>query len=447
MDMASRRRKFRAHLIVWGLVYAGVVAFWLHGSLLDLNEGSLGVRLEAIARLFGLTGAFLALTQVYLMSRTRLLEPVIGFDGMARYHRQNGRYVLLALLLHFGLMVTSHALIFGYRPWKAFTHLLTLTGVAKALIAFCLILALGLLAIYRRRLRLNYEWWWRTHLLMYAAILLAVFHQLQVGEDFLGHPAFTLYWLGLYAVAFGNLIAFRFARPALVSFKHRLKVERVERITPSAVSIYVTGRHLESLKWRGGQFNIWYFLRPPFAYEKHPFTISIEPNGQHLRLSAKGVGDFTKKLGELEPGTPVMIDGPHGIFTAERVQGERVLLIAGGSGVTPLRAMLPELLAAGKEVVMLFSNTNEDEAMLLGELQDLERNHRNFKLLLIWSDDAKAAGEHGRLDVTMIKRLVSDVASREAYLCGPPPMMDALELALRELGIPADHIYTERFSL
>jgi len=73
--------------------------------------------------------------------------------------------------------------------------------------------------------------------------------------------------------------------------------------------------------------------------EAHPFSMSRRPDGTRLRLTIKAVGDFTRRIPGLKPGVRVLIDGPHGIFTARRSSSQKILMIAGGIGITPIRSL------------------------------------------------------------------------------------------------------------
>lgn len=429
---------------VFGAAYAVVLYFWGTSSGVQIGQG-LPEALIAIGRLCGLTAMILILGQVMMISRVRWLEGKIGFDGVTRYHRANGKTLIYLILAHPILLTTGYALQNHIGPVRQFTTLLGWPNVILALIGWLIIVSLvPVAAIGAIRRRLSYEQWYYTHLFMYAAFLLVFFHQLDVGADF-REPLFQAFWRALYIVALGLILVYRFGIPSWRNFRHRFIVERVERITPSAVSIYVAGRNMDAFRYRPGQFNIWYILDNKRWWQRHPFTISIEPNGKHIRLSAKGVGDFTKTLGGVKEGTRVFIDGPYGVFTPDLSENKKVLMVAGGSGITPLRAMLPELLEQGRDVRLVYGNQTVRETMLVSELDGLVGP--KFSWYNVLSDDPEAAGEHGYVDWNLIQRLVPDALDRTVYLCGPPVMMDKLIPALEAGGVPKERILYERFSL
>jgi predicted ferric reductase len=121
-------------------------------------------------------------------------------------------------------------------------------------------------------------------------------------------------------------VYFRFLTPALLYWRHRFAVERLERETDDVISVVIRGRDLAAFPIRAGQFMFVRFWARPFWWQSHPFSISRLPDGNEIRLSIKGVGDFTASIPKLPPGTRVLIDGPHGVFTALRCRNRKVLM-------------------------------------------------------------------------------------------------------------------------
>jgi predicted ferric reductase len=208
----------------------------------------------------------------------------------------------------------------------------------------------------------------------------------------------------------------------------------------------VTGKNMKNFKYAPGQFAKWIFLAKGYYLQSHPFTISVEPGHDFIRLSAKGVGDFTKTLGQMPVGTKVLLDGPYGVFTPALSPNKKVLMIAGGSGITPLRAMVPVMLAEDRNVAMVYGNQTVAETMLANELTVLAQDPQ-FVWHNVLSADPTAPGEHGYITAELIIKLVPDARKRAVFLCGPPIMVQKLLPGLVALGISEDYIHYERFSL
>ena len=156
----------------------------------------------------------------------------------------------------------------------------------------------------------------------------------------------------------------------------------------------------------------------------------------------KDVGGFTRRLGDLRPGTRVLAEGPFGRFSAAIRQRARVTLIAGGIGITPLRALLEELPAAPGELALIYRVLAEDDLVLRDELEDLART-RGATVHYVVGDHRGVE----RLSAARLRELVPEIAAGDVYLCGPPGMMRATQASLRAAGVPPRQIHQERFAL
>jgi predicted ferric reductase len=300
-------------------------------------------------------------------------------------------------------------------------------------------------SIYLVSSKLKYEWWYGIHLVTYIAITLAFFHQVTSGSDLLANRIFLYYWYALYIFVFGNLLLFRFLRQGYLFMKYRFIVDRVVPEADNAFSVYITGREISRFSIKPGQFLIARFLDNKRWWQAHPFSLSFVPKDNCLRLTVKNVGDFTAEVSQIKKGTPVLIDGPLGTFTMEQSTNDKFLFIAGGVGITPIRALIEEIGSHGKNMILLYSNKTTD-IIFKQELDSLSEEY-GFALHYIVTEDPSFNGETGRVDAEKIQRLVPDVLSRDVYLCGPAPMMGALVHILRGLGLKKSELHYEKFSL
>jgi len=432
------------------LVIAGFWA-WTHTHHAMGNQltGGVAGKLLAYGRLAGLLAAFGVLLQLTLIGRVRWVERIFGLDRLSRLHHIAGFLLLIVLLAHPFLVNTGHALQAGVGRWAQFLDFCrTWDDVLPAAIGLAIIVVALLLSAVFVAGRIGYETWHATHLLLYIAVILAFGHQLAVGSDFTGNEWFTAYWRGLYIVVVGSFVFYRFIRPLWLFFRHRFIVAGLTLESGDVTSVRIEGRNLEAFHAEAGQFVIVRFLAPGFRWEAHPFSISMRPDGKQIRLTIKGLGDYTRRIPDLKPGTRVIIDGPHGIFTVRRCVSDRVLMIAGGIGITPVRSVAEELVAGGRDVVLLYGNRNGTSVVFERELRDLvAASSGRLKVVCVMSDDAGWPGEKGRIDQDRILRLVPDVRERDVYLCGPPVMMRLIRASLLKLRVPKRRVYYERFAL
>jgi len=206
--------------------------------------------------------------------------------------------------------------------------------------------------------------------------------------------------------------------------------------------VRMTGRTLERLAARPGQFFLWRFLDRHRWWSAHPFSLSAAPDGRSLRITVKAAGDFTSRIGSLSPGTRVVAEGPLGLFTDEVRRRDKALLIAGGIGVTPVRALAERI---DGDIVIVYRVLREDDAVLRGELESLSAR-RGMRLEVVAGDHATSEGRR-LLSPSHLLDLVPDVADRDVYVCGPPGMTAAIEQSVRRAGVPRRQIHAERFAL
>ena len=148
-------------------------------------------------------------------------------------------------------------------------------------------------------------------------------------------------------------MALKARSPLWRSMRHRLVVSQVIAEQPGLTTVVVTGRRLEALPVRGGQFFQWRFLGVPGWTRAHPYSLSAAPDGRSLRFTVEHVGDGSAAVADLRPGTPVLVEGPYGRLHAGVRQRRKVLLMASGIGVTPLKAILEDLDQRPGDVVLV----------------------------------------------------------------------------------------------
>jgi ferredoxin-NADP reductase len=134
----------------------------------------------------------------------------------------------------------------------------------------------------------------------------------------------------------------------------------------------------------------------------------------------------------------VIAEGPFGAFTAAGRRRPRVALIAGGVGITPIRALLEDMPGDPGDIAVIYRATRDDDVILRTELDELALR-RGAELHYV-------IGEARGLSADDLRALVPDIAARDVYVCGPPAMTRATRATLERSGVSGRHIYTERFA-
>ncbi|MEV0274281.1 ferredoxin reductase family protein [Hamadaea sp. NPDC050747] len=395
--------------------------------------------LLAAGRLTGLTAGYALLLQILLMSRAGWLERMIGAHALLVWHREIGGYLFVAVLAHLAFTITGYAWGSGepLLPY-AYTMITTFDDLLTAFAAAMLLFAVALLAIRGVRRRLSYEAWYFLHLSGYLVVLLGFAHQFS-GEQLLSGIG-RWYWITLNIFVAANVAWGRVIGPLIFNARHRLRVADVLAEGRDVISIYLQGRGLDGMHGRAGQYFRWRFLTNGCWWQAHPFSLSAAPNGAWLRLTVKVVGDHTQRLRALRPGVRVFAEGPSGVFTADRGVRRRALLIAGGSGIAPIRALLEDVPPGA---ILIYRAGGEHELMFRRELDWLaqERGARVHYVL----GGREDVGPRRLLTPQGLRELAPDVTRRDVYLCGPKGLIDECVRVLRRLRVPRRQLHLDPF--
>jgi predicted ferric reductase len=391
----------------------------------------------------GYSGLAMMGLQFGLTARFRHVTEPWGEDVIYHFHRQ-------VSLIAVALVVAHPIILFIVRP-----ELLALLNSIQApwrarfaaLSTYSLI-ALVVMALWRTKLRLNYETWHITHItLAVVAVTAGIFHM--VGWSFyLVDPRKRALWIGLTLFWIGLLFYVRILRPLfLLRRPYRISEVRKERGDTWTLVMQPEGH--EGFAFRAGQFGWLTVWRSPFGITSHPFSFSSSAAATdgRVEMSIRELGDFTRAIGKVPVDRRVYIDGPYGAFTMGSPTDMHVL-IAGGVGITPMMSMLRTLAdQRDKRPVILLYGSKDWESITFRE--ELEALHDRLDLKVIHvlqnpPDDWK--GERGFIDAEMLKRHLPRPHGMHAYfICGPDVMMDAVEDALEKLGVPMSKYHSERY--
>ena len=382
------------------------------------------------------------------MTRLPPLEWVAGFDRLTRWHRWNGYLCIGFVIAHVILQVQGYGMSRNRSFFDQFWDMLAndlLVGMVTATIGTALLLLVVVSSVAIVRRELPYELWYAVHLTAYAGIALAWFHEIPTGND-LG-PQITFqswaphYWRWLAIVTLAT-VAYRVLAPVVSSFRHRLRVAEVIPEGPGVTSLRITGRRLDKLKPIPGQFFLWRFLARGHWWSARPFSLSRAPDGRSFRITAKAVGDHTEAIPRIPVGTRVVTEGPFGDFTERARRRDKVLLVAGGIGITPVRALLERM---NGDVVAIYRVISPEDVVFADELAELERE-RGIALHYVIGDHATPEGGN-LLSPEHLHELVPDLAERDVYVCGPPAMTSVTSKRLRAAGVHRRQMHVERFAL
>ncbi len=428
-----------------GIVTLGIVltafGLWLaDGGIGELTSSFQGT-LTGIGQLAGLAAGLAALGGLVLAARPLSLERRYGLDRMLSWHRWTGMTVAFGLLLHVVALVWAYSLRSGRTPVSEIVFLFSEPWFPAAMAAGVLTALVSISSYRRIRNRMHYETWYYLHLLGYLAVALALGHVVTAGSDFSDNLAARIWWLALYSIVAAVIVWSR-VRPLVASLLRPMKVIGIDRAAPDSFNVWISGPSLPRLQARAGQFFQLRFGTRDLWWQHHPYSMSAVPFAQGLRFTFRNTGDDARAFERIRVGTRVWLEGPYGTFTAERAGGAPVLLIAGGSGIAPLRAILEDLQPGQRPEVIVRVRRPED-AWFYTELTQLV-TALGGRLHLVMGSRVALRGQDP-FAPGALAAVVPDLTRRVAFICGPTGMTRAAMKGLAAAGMPKANIHSERF--
>jgi predicted ferric reductase len=437
--------------LVWiAIVFGGLLVFRTWWETTPHIASTTADVLTNVGRLLGLTAGYLCAVLLILMARVPVLENVVGTNRLVQWHSRIGRYTVNALIGHVGFIVVGYSALLHHNVVRQGLDLEEqYPDVLMASAGFALFLLVGVTSARAARKRLRYETWYLLHLYTYLAIGLAFAHQFATGAQFVANPSARRYWTALYVTAAALVLWYRLLVPLRSTWRHRLRVTDVVRETADVVSVHLAGLDVGGLRAQPGQYVRLRFLTSSGWWQSHPYSLSAAPRHGSLRVTLKDLGDHSGEIcRSLRPGVKVLVEGPYGALTEQRRSRQRVLLIGGGIGITPLRALFESLDGDPGDVTLLYRASTPEHVVFRDELDEIA-SRRGFEVRYLTGP--RAAGDwvvpadSVALDAVSIRRLVPDVIDRDCFLCGPGGLETAAIEALRTCGVPAHRIHTEQF--
>jgi predicted ferric reductase len=402
---------------------------------------------------FGVAIGFVALAmmgiQFFLTARFPSLSRRFGQDTLLQFHRQSGIIAAAFVFLHPVILIIAHPPFAEYfDPRSNFLRTASLTFALAALAGVIL------LSVYRVQLAIKYEWWRLSHAVLAAAVLfVGMVHAIRVGHYTTGwHIPFMVI---MAAFPLALLAHMRILRPLLLrSRPYKVASIRLERPRVWTVVLEPVGEH--RLKFRAGQF-VWATFGPsPLGLRQNPFTIASSDAGgrpEQIELTIKELGDFTNTISQLPIGSPAFLDGPAGSFGLPD-DAAGAVFIAGGIGVTPAMSIIRTMVGGrdrgdSRPFLLFYSNDTLEKAAFRNELAGLESQMALKVIHVPENPPPDWTGPSGYLNKDILQQHLTDehISRHHFLICGPPGMMDAIELALLELGVSRDRIRSERFNI
>ncbi len=447
--MRNSQPTFRKHSAVgvdWAAWFLGIglgLTLALQATTMRSSDiDSVYSIMASVSRLAALAGSYFAIVGIFFVARIPVVERGVGHDRLVAWHRKLGPWSLYLILIHFLLVTISFAGQDQKPLYKELWNFLTaFPWMWWALAGFFLMMLAGVTSYKKARAKMSYETWWIIHIYTYIAIAASFMHQVLNGQMFVGHPLNRLYWTSLYVLVAAAVLIYRIGFPLVRSLRVNLVVDKVVVEGPGLISVIMKGRNLKTLAAEGGQFFSWRFLTRGHFLMSHPYSLSAAPTDKHLRITIKDLGDHSRATRHIKPGTRVFVEGPYGAFTAGRATQPHLVMVGGGVGITPIRAMMEEF-KSGVQMDVFYRVSKKEELILKDELDYLEKNSNGLTRVHYLVGSRKEFP----MDAEFIKAYAPRAADSDFYICGPEALVETVRKAAADLGVPKNRFHDEDFA-
>jgi predicted ferric reductase len=385
--------------------------------------------------------------QFALVSRLGPASRPFGSDALMQFHALMGRVALAAVVLH-PVLLLGHGVPFT--AWNPFVGPRLFQTGAIALWATVLIVVTS---VFRRRLRLGYEAWQVLHLVLAVVLTAAMVMHILAARGYAAEPGMRALLVAYGGLALVLLLRYRLMRPLLL---WRRPWELVENRDAGGSTRLLRVRPVghPGFDFEAGQFSWLVTGSSPLWSAQHPISMASSaerPADGTIEFAIKALGDWSGSVVPvLAPGARLWVDGAFGAFTPEGRPAQGYVLIAGGIGISPMRSILQTLRDRedARPVVLFYAARDWSRVSFRDEIDALIRT-LNLTVVYVFEQPGEDwIGERGFVTADVLRRHLPRQYRRFVYfVCGPVPMMDALEDTLVEIGVPAAAVQTERFDL
>lgn len=433
------------------------IILWFYAAPAVEHFGGVSTTIASVGKLAGLVGFTLYAINLLLSSRMRWLENLFG--GLNRVyiaHHITGAIALVFILFHPIFLALRYLELQALGSVKdvarflwprslnfdgSFSEVQQAAAINNGIIAFIGMVGLLLLTFF---VKLPYRLWLFTHKFLGVAFLFAGLHVIYVSSDVKRDVFLRVYFIlwtiiGLAAYTYRTLLGNIFVR------REPFIVESVSVAPGDAITIRMKPKE-RRLDFRPGQFLFIRFLwvgGDGIIREPHPFSITSVPGEDGLSVTVKALGDYTRSLKNLQPGTIAEVEGAFGRFIPARYGDKPQVWIAGGIGITPFLSIARGMKPDHPPVDMFYSVVTREELLDQKVLSELvPQAFKQFHYHTFINDE-----QNGFLSAQYVADQIGGLDGKEIFICGPPPMMKALKSQLKAMGIAKSRIHSEEFAM
>lgn len=428
---------------IWGRVLIAVSAFlpvvWRYRAQDPWILTGYEQRTYAVGMISGLISYTLFASTFVLAWRFRRIESLFwGLDKMYLVHAIVGSIAFVTMLFHPLFLVVKYLpdqvyLAASYlMPWS---H----RSINFGITAFLLMILLMVLTLYIKRVRYNHRK--ASHTFFSVAFVFVALHVFLIKGSLaeIYFPGYYTYASVVTGVWIGTYIYTILLRRRRVPYIYT--VTKVQEHAWAVTEIVMNPRS-RAVTYKPWQFGFFKFTGKNVSTEAHPFSFAsaVSEDGS-IKIYAKQLWDYTKKLLHLRTGDRVKIEGPFGTFMINTSSSQKKVRIAAWIWITPFLAMAESLDSTFPyEIDLYYLVRHEDEMVWHALLEQKAKEVEKFRFI------PRISRIQWRLDIADIERMSGVLPLCEWYLCGPTQMKSMFESSLSSAGVPSQQIISEGYS-
>lgn len=408
---------------------------------------------QALARKLSVALGFVGLTlagwQLAPISRFTPAQKLFDMDKLYRLHHFLSLTSALFVLVHWLLIVFDFREGFSINAFalRALYLFGSRTGPLLGAISLWGYVLISLTSAFRKPLKLGYDAWRVLHDIFTVLLVGGGLWHALVIANYSAAPAMkTLLWAqtALWILA---ALYIRVIKP-LLQLRRPYTIVEVRPEADTVFSLALAPKGFKLPAFHPGQV-AWLTVRSsPFSMRRWPFSISSSAeNHKRVEFAIKELGDFTKTVKNLKRGETVYVDGPFGSYDITHPSVKGIVLLAGGIGIAPAISIIRTLRdRQDKRPLYLFFGSHVVEHLTFD--REIRANPTVKYVPVVETPTPDWKGDTGFITTAILKReLPQNYRELDYFVCGPLPMITAMERSFKELGIPKERIHTEKFEM
>ncbi len=432
--------------ILWIFLYLALIFTPLIVLLLGPKPGGRPALLDISVSL-GFVGLAIMVLHFVNSARLKSLNKPFGTDLIYHFHRQIGMAAFFMVFAHPILLF-----ILGTRYLRLLSLIAAPWRARFAVTSTVLLILVVWMAEYRQKLKIPYTFWKIWHGIFATIMIAFALAHIFLAGSYTDLPWKRIIWIG-YSVMFILMMFYTRVIYPLKLIRRPYKVTHVKQERGDVWTLGLKPVKGERLQFSPGQFAWLTAWKTPFSDTEHPFSFaSSAEDNDSLEFSIKNLGAFTARIKTLKPGNKIYLDGPYGSFSLNRYsEAKNLVLIPGGIGVTPIMSILRTMADRGdkRSTKLFYCNQTWDAVSFREEIVELEKKLNLQVIYTIEKPPKNWKGESGFLNTAILEKYIPQDwlnKNTEVFLCGPAPMMNAVEKALQQTGFEENKIHSERYS-